>query len=109
VSELRTDQSARRYALWLDPETVVYALVGLLVVGLGARALADWVVRSWVEGRRTLPAVVLVLVAVAAGSSLFVLRRRKRLLYLGIMLVVVGLVSYFLASAGVTLPKSWVE
>jgi uncharacterized membrane protein len=53
--------------------------------------------------------VVLVLVAVAASSSLFVLRRRKRLLYLGIMLVVVGLVSYFLASAGVTLPKSWVE
>ena len=107
MHESRTDQSARRLALWFDPEAIAYALVGLLVVALAARALAGWVARSWVEGQRTAPAAVLALVVVTAASALFVLRRRKRWLFLGLMLVAVGFVSFLLASAGFTLPRSW--
>ena len=109
MADSRTDQSARRFASWFDPEMVAYALVGLLVVGLAARALAGWVGRSWVEGQRAAPAVVLALIVAAAASSLFVLRRRKRWLYLGLLLVAVGFVSFLLASAGFTLPRSWLE
>jgi hypothetical protein len=109
MAESRTDQSARRFALWFDPEVVAYALVGVLVIGLGARALAGWVARSWVEGQRTASAVVLSLVVASAISSLFVLRRRKRWLYLGFLLVAVGFVSFLLASVGFTLPRSWLE
>lgn len=109
MADSRTDQSARRFALWFDPETVAYALVGLFVVGLAARALAVWVGRSWVDGQRTAPAVVLALVVAVAASSLFALRRRKRWLYLGLVLVAVGFVSFLLASAGFTLPRSWLE
>ena len=109
MADSRTDQSARRFAFCFDPEMVAYALVGLLVVGLAARALAGWVGRSWVEGQRTAPAVVLALIVAAAASSLFVLRRRKRWLYLGLLLVGVGFVSFLLASAGFTLPRSWLE
>jgi sugar phosphate permease len=109
MADSRTDQPARRFALWFDPEMVAYALAGLLVAGLGTRALAGWVARSWVEGQRTAPAVVLSLVVAAAVSSLFVLRRRKRWLYLGVLLVAVGFVSFLLASAGFTLPRSWLE
>jgi sugar phosphate permease len=107
MADSRTDQSARRLALWFDPEMAAYALVGLLVVGLSARALAGWVGRSWVDGQRTAPAVVLALVVAAAASSLFVLRCRKRWLYLGLVLVAVGFVSFLLTSAGFTLPRSW--
>ena len=109
MADSRTDQSARRFALWFDPETAAYAFVGLLVVGLAARALAGWVGRSWAEGQRTVPAVVLAVVAGAAASSLFVLRRRKRWLYFGLLLAAVGFVSFLLASAGFTLPRSWLE
>jgi hypothetical protein len=109
MHESRSEQSARRTWSWFDPEMLAYALVGLLVVGLGARALASWVGVSWANGQRVLPTAVLCLVAATVGAFLFALRRRKGLLYLGLVLVAVGSVSYLLASAGVTLPRSWVE
>jgi uncharacterized membrane protein len=109
MSDPRTEQSARRFAAWFDPEMVVYALFGLLVVGLGARALAAWAATSWAAGERVLPAVVLASTVVALVSVLFLLRQRKRFLYLALALVAVGSVSFLLASAGLSLPQSWVE
>jgi hypothetical protein len=109
MSDPRTEQSTRRFAAWFDPEMVVYALFGLLVVGLGARALAAWAATSWGGGERVLPALVLVTTVVALASGLFLLRRRKRFLYLAVALVAVGFVSFLLASAGFSLPQSWVE
>jgi hypothetical protein len=103
----RTDKAAPSFASWLDPEFVLHALFGLLVVGLGGYALARWAISSWAVGERTLPAVVFTAVAVALVAGLVMLRTRKRLLYLGLALALVGVVSIALASAGYSIPHSW--
>jgi len=88
---------------------LVYAIFGLIVVGLGARALAAWARTSWVGGDRIMPVAVLLPTALAMGAALYFLRRRKRFLYLAVVLVAVGFASFLLASAGLSLPRSWVE
>jgi hypothetical protein len=109
MDQPRTEQSARRLASWFDLEGLLYALVGIVVVVEGGRALASWVVTSWVEGKRFLASLIVSLVLAAAIGFLFFVRRRKRLLYLGIGLVAVGFVTFGLASAGFTLPPSWLQ
>ena len=107
MHDSREHQSARRFATWFDPEALVYGLVGLLVVVLGARQLAKWISSSWVEGNHTLAVGALGSLVIASGALLFATRRHKRWFVLGIVLVAVGFVSYLLASAGFTLPSSW--
>jgi hypothetical protein len=109
MHDSRTEQSRRRVATWFDPEALLYGLVGLLVVVIGARQLAAWVANSWAQGQRMLVAGAFVVLAVAVGGFLFGLRRRRRWLVLGIALVAVGFVTYLLASLGFTLPPSWVQ
>jgi hypothetical protein len=107
MHESREHQSSRRFAAWFDPEALLYGLVGLLVVVLGARQLAKWISGSWVEGNHALAVGALGLLVIAVGALLFVTRRHKRWFIFGIVLVAVGFVSYLLASAGITLPSSW--
>ena len=107
MNESRTEQTTRELASWFDPEFVLYALFGLLVVGLGGHAFARWALASWVKGERTLPLVAFIAVAVATLAVLFMLRTRRRLLYLGLALALVGIVSFALASAGYSIPRSW--
>ena len=107
MNESRTEQTTRELASWFDPEFVLYAIFGLLVVGLGGHALARWAFSSWAKGERTLPAVAFIAVTVATLAALFMLRTRRRLLYLGLALALVGIVSFALASAGYSIPRSW--
>jgi sugar phosphate permease len=109
MHESRKEQSARRLASWFDPEALLYGLVGLFVVVLGARQLAGWVADSWVEGHRALAASALGSLVITVGALLFTMRRQRRWLILGIVLVAVGFVSYLLASVGFTLPPSWLQ
>ena len=109
MHEPRTEQPARRFTSWFDPEALLYGVVGLVVVILGARRLAGWIADSWAAGHRALTVGVLGVLAIIAGALLFGLRRHKRWLILGIVLVAVGFVSYLLASLGFTLPPSWLQ
>jgi hypothetical protein len=56
-----------------------------------------------------LPAIVGCVAGVAALSMLLLVRSRKRLLYVGYALVSVGMVCFALATAGYTLPQSWLK
>jgi hypothetical protein len=107
MNESRTEQTTRELASWFDPEFVLYALFGLLVVGVGMQALAHWAFASWAKGERALPAVALSAVAVTTLAILFALRTRRRFLYLGLVLALVGILSFALASAGYSIPRSW--
>jgi hypothetical protein len=107
MNESRTDQSTRNSAFWFDPEFVLYALFGLLVVGLGANTLARWAFASWARGERMLPAVTFIAIAAAIAAILVILRTRGRLLYIGLALALVGILSIALASAGYSVPRSW--
>jgi hypothetical protein len=79
------------------------------VVGAGAGALGRWALDSWDSGERLLPALMGCIVGVAAPSVLLLVRSRKRFLYVGYALVSVGIVCFVLATAGFTLPQSWLE
>jgi hypothetical protein len=107
MGESRDRQPPRAFASWFDPEAALHAVVGALVVGAGANALGRWAVDAWVSGARLLPALVAGVPVIAAISLLFLVRTRKRLLYIGYALVSVGLVCFLLASMGYTLPRSW--
>jgi hypothetical protein len=109
MHESRNEQSARRLASWFDPEALLYGLLGLFVVVLGARQLAGWISSSWAEGHHALAATALGSLVITAGALLFALRRHKRWFILGVALVAVGFVSYLLASVGFTLPPSWLH
>jgi len=109
MADSHTEHRARRFATGFDPEMVAYALFGLLVVGLGARAFAAWLLNAWANGERLLPLSALCSVVAGAVGVLVLVRHRKRILYLGVALVAVGVVAFLLASAGFTLPRSWLE
>jgi len=109
MHEPRKEQSARPLATWFDPESLLYGLVGLLVVVLGARQLASWIANTWAAGHRALATCALGSLVIIAGALLFAVRHRKRWLILGTVLVAVGFVSYLLASLGFTLPPSWLR
>ena len=107
MNDSRTEQTTRNLASWFDPEFVLYTLFGLLVVGLGGHALARWAIGSWTKGERTLPAVAFIAIAGAIVTGLVMLRTRRRFLYRGLVLALVGIVSFALASAGYSIPRSW--
>jgi hypothetical protein len=94
---------------WLDPEAIAYALVGLVAVVFGARALARWVIAEWTNGGRAVPIVAVSGCALAVLALLFSLRSRKRFLYLGIALSIVGGICFVMASFGVQLPADWLN
>jgi hypothetical protein len=94
---------------WFDPELFLYALVGILVIAIGARALGYWVVDSWAAGRRLVPSAIVAVAMGCVGAALVALRSHKRWLYVGVALAVVGAVCFLLASLGFELPRSWVE
>lgn len=104
-----TEKRAHRFATWFDPEMIAYGLFGLLVVGLGARGLAAWLVNSWAKGERLLPWLIAGFVMAGTVGLLVLVRHRKRFLYLGFALVLVGFVTFLMASAGFTFPQSWLE
>jgi len=107
MNESRTEQTTRNWASWFDPEFVLYAAFGLLVVGVGGHALARWALASWARGERGLPALAFAAIAVTIVIVLVMLRTRKRFLYLGLVLALFGVVSFALASAGYSIPRAW--
>jgi hypothetical protein len=107
MNDSRTERTTRSFTSWFDPEFALYALFGLLVVGLGANALGRWAMASWASGERTLPAMAFTGVAVVIVAVLVMLRTRQRLLYLGLALALVGIVSLALASVGYSIPRAW--
>jgi hypothetical protein len=109
MDETRSKQTRRKWASWFDPEFVLYALFGLLVVGVSGQALARWALASWAEGQRSLPVVAFAAIAVTMSTVLAMLRTRKRFFYLGFALALVGIVSLALGSAGYSIPRAWFE
>lgn len=109
MSDRDTGKPSHALTSWLDPEAIAYALVGLLVIGLGARALARWAFASWADGERTILALVVTACSLAILTLLVLLRGRRRYFYLGIALALVGAVSFALASLGIHLPHWWLE
>jgi hypothetical protein len=107
MNDSRTEQATRNWASWFDPEFVLYAVFGLLVVSVGGHALARWALTSWARGERGLPAVAFAAIAVTLVAVLVMLRNRKRFLYLGVALALVGIITFALASAGYEIPRAW--
>jgi hypothetical protein len=94
---------------WIDPEFVLYGIVGLVVIGLGARALAHWTVSEWAAGSRVLPGFAVIGVGIAFVALLFVVRSYKRWLYLGGAFAIIALATFLLAAAGLSIPAGWLE
>ena len=109
MNDKHDDSQARIDWSWLDLELVFYAVAGLVVIGLGVRALAYWTVGEWVGGGRLLPVLVVGGAAAAITALLRVLRHRKRWLYLGTALTVIAIVTFVLASSGATVPPAWLS
>jgi hypothetical protein len=109
MNESRDHQPHRASTSWFDPEVALYSVFGALVVGAGASALGRWALDSWESGERLLPAIVGCVAGVVSLLVLLLVRGRKRLLYVGYALVSVGMVCFALATAGYTLPQSWLE
>ena len=107
MNESRKEQTIRNFASWFDPEFVFYALFGLLIVAVGGHALARWAFASWEKGQRALPTMAFIAVAVTIVAVLVMLRTRRRFVFLGVVLALVGAASFALASAGVSVPRSW--
>jgi hypothetical protein len=109
MNDRRSDRQARIDWSWFDLELIFYAIAGLVVIGLGVRALAEWVLGEWTAGSRLVPTLAFGGAAAAIATLLIVLRHHKRWLYLGTALTIIAIVTYILASAGVTIPPSWVD
>jgi hypothetical protein len=107
MTKLHSDRTTRSAAAWFDPETILYGLVGLLMVWFGARGLARWVMASWAAGHRALPSIAVAVTIALTLAALGALRNRRRLLYLGFALSLIGAASFLLASFGLRLPQSW--
>jgi hypothetical protein len=109
MNDQRDDRQARIDWSWLDLELIFFAIAGLVVIGLGVRAFAYWAVGEWTAGRRLLPTLAFGGAAATIAALLLVLRHRKRWLYLGTALTIIAIVTAILASAGTTVPPSWVH
>jgi len=109
MNDQRDDSQARIDWSWFDLELIFYAVAGLVVIGLGVRALAYWTVGEWAVGGRLLPVLVVGGAAAAIAALLLVLRHRKRWLYLGTALTVIAIVTFILASSGATVPTAWLN
>jgi hypothetical protein len=109
MNDQRSDRQARIDWSWFDLELIFYAIAGLVVIGLGVRALADWVAGEWAAGSRILPMLAVGGAAAAIATLLMVLRHRKRWLYLSTALTIIAIVTFILASAGVNIPPSWMD
>jgi hypothetical protein len=94
---------------WLDLEFILYGIVGLVVIGLGARALARWVMSEWAAGNRALPGITLLAVGIASVALLFVVRSHKRWLYLGAAFTTIAVATFLLATAGLSIPAGWLK
>jgi len=105
----RSDRQTGFDYSWIDPEFVLYGIVGLVVIGLGARALAHWTMSEWAAGSRVLPGIALVGVGTVSVALLFVVRSRKRWLYLGTAFTIIAVATFLLATAGLSIPGGWLE
>jgi hypothetical protein len=105
----RSDCQNRFDYSWLDLEFVLYGIVGLVLVALGARALAHWVMSEWAAGARALPGLVLFAVGTKAVALLLVVRSRKRWFYLGAAFAAIALITLLLATVGVSIPAGWLQ
>jgi|SRR5687768_4996737 hypothetical protein len=109
MNDQHDDGQARIDWSWFDLELIFYAIAGLVVIGLGVRTLAHWAAGEWSAGRRLLPILAFGGAAVPIAALLLVLRHRKRWLYLGTALTIIAIVTAILASAGTTVPPTWVN
>ena len=107
MNDRRSYRQARIGWSWFDLELILYAIAGLVVIGLGVRAFADWVADEWIAGRRLLPTLTVGGAAALIATFLTVLRHRKRWLYLSAALTIIAIVTFILAAAGVKIPSSW--
>ena len=105
----RSDRRTGFDYTWIDPEFVLYGIVGLVVIGLGARALAHWTMGEWAAGSRVLPFIALVGVGTVSGALLLVVRSRKRWLYLGAAFTIIAVATFLLVTAGLSIPEGWLE
>ena len=105
----RSDRQTGFDYSWIDPEFVLYGIVGFVVIGLGARALAHWTMGEWVAGSRLLPGVVLVGAGIVTAGLLTVVRSRKRWLYLGVAFAFIAVATFLLVTAGLSIPAGWLE
>jgi hypothetical protein len=103
----RRDRESRVDGSWFDPELMLYAIVGLVVIGLGVRSLAHWSMSEWASGARLLPVLILMAASAAVTSLLVALRPHKRWWYLGVGLTIIGVITFVLVTAGHTIPPSW--
>ena len=104
-----TDRRTPIYNTWCDPEFIFYGIFGIVVIGLGARALAHWAMSEWAAGSRVLPGVALVGIVVASAALLSALRSHKRWLYLGTAFATIALATFILGTAGLLLPPGWLH
>jgi hypothetical protein len=104
-----TDRQTPIDYTWFDPEFILYGIVGLVVIGLGARALAHWAMSKWGAGSQVLPGVVLVGVVAAFAALLFVVRSHKRWLYLSTGFAIIALATALITTAGLSIPAGWLE
>ena len=105
----RSDRQTGFDYSWIDPEFVFYGIVGLVVIGLGARALAHWTMSEWAAGSRVLPGIALVGVGAVFAALLFVVRSRQRWLYLGAAFAIIAVATFLLVAAGLSIPEGWLE
>jgi hypothetical protein len=94
---------------WIDPEFVLYGIVGLVAIGLGARALAHWTMNAWAAGSRMVPSVVVAGAGIVTVALLMVVRSRKRWWYLGAAFSFIAVVTFLLVVAGVSIPAGWLQ
>src|SRR4051812_17498636 len=109
MNDQRDDRRARIDWSWFDLELIFFATAGLVVIGLGVRALAYWALGEWTAGRRLVPTLVFGGAAAAISALLLLLRHRKRWLYLGTAPTIIAIVTAILASASAAVPPSWVN
>ena len=109
MNDPRSGRQDRMVDIWLDPELILSGIAGLIVIGLGARALARWTVGEWAAGGRVFPSFVLAGAGATMFGLLIVLRHRKRWLYLGGALAIIAVVTFVLVSADLTIPSSWLD
>ena len=108
-SQSNSQQNIKRSLMWLawGPEAALYFLLGLAAFGLGTVASLRWAFDSWQHGAR-LPAICIISVAVLVPIAFVLLvRRQRRILAVGTVMLWLGVVAFALASIGFSLPAAW--